>query len=154
MFRVSYPHLLELKVLDWKFKIKQQYQSYTNEGQITIKKAKVIIVTLNDDFLDDDLISRRKLAELLTLVSTKNPKVIGLDVLLDKSREGDDTLADAIKSAGNVVLPFELISRQFGGNPLTCLFLVRNSPNLARSDLQISASIPLMGSYVNCAPYE
>jgi CHASE2 domain-containing sensor protein len=108
MFRVSYPHLLELKVLDLKFKIKQQYKSYTRKGQISVKKEKIIIVALNDDFLENDLISREKLAELLSLVSTKNPKVIGLDILLDKSREGDDALAEAIKSAGNVVLPFEL----------------------------------------------
>ncbi|MCP4403842.1 MAG: CHASE2 domain-containing protein [bacterium] len=104
------PHLdvLELKALDWKFKTRQWYDTYKNKGQITIKKEKVIIITLGDDFLEGDTISRKKLASFIHDLSAKKPKVVGLDVLLDTRKKGDGELIQAIKKAGNVIIPFEL----------------------------------------------
>ncbi len=107
-FFISYPRLLELKALDWKFKIKQRYKTYTSKGQITIRKEKVIIVALGDDFLEGETISREKLARLINRLSARNPKVIGLDVLLDTSKKEDDELIKAMKMAANVIIPFEL----------------------------------------------
>lgn len=108
LFSIPHLHVLELKAGDLKFKIEQRYKSYKNKEQITIRKEKVIIVALHDDFLEGDTISRKKLAHLINRVSERNPKVIGLDVLLDKSKESDEDLIKAIEAAGNVIIPFEL----------------------------------------------
>lgn len=55
---------------------------------------------------------RRQLARLVDRVSTQHPSSIGLDILLAESGSvaGDDTLAQAIGNAGNVVLAAKLSS--------------------------------------------
>ncbi|MBD3170099.1 MAG: CHASE2 domain-containing protein [candidate division Zixibacteria bacterium] len=64
---------------------------------------------------------RNHLAELISSVAVRNPKVIGLDILLQRDFEEDtlghtDRLAAAIKAAGNVVVPF-YFTLSNGGQP-------------------------------------
>ena len=62
---------------------------------------------------------RNKLAELVSGVALRNPKVIAMDIILPRDFEEDtlgytDQLASAIKAAGNVVLPFYFTISQRG----------------------------------------
>lgn len=117
LFCIPYIRIIELKTLDWKFKTRQIYNKFATKGQITLKKEKVIIIALGDDFLEDEMISRKKLARLIADVSKKTPKVIGIDILLEQSKEGDEELVQAIEAAGNVVIPFALQAESPGQSP-------------------------------------
>jgi len=114
IFFLPHLHLVELKTLDWKFKTKQLYKAYQSQGEITIGKEHIIIIALRDDFLEGDTISQEKLASLIRRLSENHPKVMGLDVLLDKNKRGYEDLVKAIHTADNVIIPFDLEAQNLG----------------------------------------
>jgi CHASE2 domain-containing sensor protein len=120
VFQIQNIKRLELKILDFKFRVTQLTRIYPNNN------SNIIIIALRDDFLNNDLegkpIDRRKLASLIMRLSVKTPKVIGLDMLLDSSTKDDEYLVSAIKMAnnitGNIILPFKFSSPNNSLSPL------------------------------------
>lgn len=129
LLSIPYLQLIELKALDWKFKAKHWYHSYKNSGQIHVKKEQIVIVALDDEFMEGDMISRPRLSAFLQRLSVKSPKVIGLDVLLDTRKDGDAELLNSIQAAGNVVIPFELKAAK----PQTGLTIISPLPEFQES---------------------
>lgn len=114
LFIPYFHYKFKVKTLDWKFWVKQQYEKDKSEEQITAIEIKIVIIPLRDDFMEGDTISREKLAHLISRLLDRTPRVIGLDVLLDESKKGDETLVEAIQKAGNVIIPFELKTKNSG----------------------------------------
>ncbi|MCP4634369.1 MAG: CHASE2 domain-containing protein [candidate division Zixibacteria bacterium] len=89
---------------------------------------------------------RNRLAELVSGIALQNPKVIGLDVLLQRDFEQDtlgytDQLASAIKAAGNVVVPYYFTLSKSGQivDDDTPEFIYRNSYVLFDNPLTIGS---------------
>jgi len=104
-----YFQVFELKVFDRKVKASMADKPKEDNR----RENQIIIIPLNDTFLEkndknEDIISRGKLASLITRLSAKKPKVIGIDVLLDKRQKGDENLVKVIETARNVIIPFDL----------------------------------------------
>lgn len=116
IFLFPYTQRVELKTSDWKFQTAQTYYKMEKKG-IAIQKNKIILITLYNDFLDGNIISREKLSHLITFLAEQHPKVIGIDILFDKSADGDDRLIEAIKAANNVIIPYEIKANSLENRP-------------------------------------
>lgn len=96
-------NVFELKIRDLKFQFWVGSKNNENDG--------LIIVALGDGFLlrnEQFRVSQEKLTSLITFLLAKKPKVIGVDVLLDKEKTGYEELVRVIKTSENIVVSFSL----------------------------------------------
>jgi adenylate cyclase len=98
---------LELLVYDMRYKM---------QGKVTVTDN-IVIVAIDDKSIEAIgrwPWDRVKMAEIIKKISAMHPKVIMTDIIWSEPYRGDDTLARAIKEAGNVVLPisFDMIGEK------------------------------------------
>ncbi len=104
---------IELATFDWRFRGKQI------SGQTLNPSKKIVIVAIDEKSaasLNPKIPTPRNyLSEIINFLSEADAKLIVLDVLLDSptSPTADAALEDAIKKAGNVILPCELTGENF-----------------------------------------
>ncbi|MCX8081806.1 MAG: adenylate/guanylate cyclase domain-containing protein [bacterium] len=99
LFRLDFLKRLENTTYDWRIKYLQNKQPTGN----------IVIIFIGDDtlsLLGEWPISREWYAEIVKILKGMGAKAIVFDILFVEQKEGDKEFVEAIKDAGNVVLPF------------------------------------------------
>jgi len=125
--------VLQWQVPDWA----ERAEVWTVDARFSLRGAEspnapIIIVALDEDSfqmlgeLGGENIRnwpRARWAELIETIAAGEPRVIGLDVVLDTpgvDSGGDEALAQALSAAGNVILPSHLVdTERLGGRAVT-----------------------------------
>lgn len=98
---------VELITVDWRFRVRELL------GRTPLWSKDLVIVAIDEETARELPMKvptpRDYLAKLIERISAYRPKAIAIDILLDYPTEpkADKQLAEAIKRAGNVVLPYQ-----------------------------------------------
>ncbi|MCM8777555.1 MAG: CHASE2 domain-containing protein, partial [Candidatus Omnitrophica bacterium] len=99
LFRIDFFRRLESTTYDWQMRFLQDKQP----------TGDVVIVFIGDDtlsLLGEWPLSRQWYAGITQILKDMGAKAIAFDILFVEKKEGDKEFAEAIKDAGNVILPF------------------------------------------------
>lgn len=99
IFKIDFFRRLENTTYDWRMKFLQNKQPTGN----------IVIVFIGDDtlsLLGEWPISRQWYAGITKILKDMGAKAVVFDILFVEGKEGDKEFAEAIKNAGNVVVPF------------------------------------------------
>ncbi|MFA0753860.1 MAG: hypothetical protein IMHGJWDQ_001639 [Candidatus Fervidibacter sp.] len=108
---------VELIALDWRFRVRELL------GRVPFWSPELVIVAIDEEsarYLTMKVPTPRDyLADLIDRIAAYRPRIIALDILLDRptTQAADEKLAKSLRRAGNVVLPYQ----QRDGGPETLL---------------------------------
>lgn len=98
----------ETSFVDLRFKARSAYYSLIHKDRID---PHIVVVNVPENvhirYNNPELTPRDYLADLVTRINSKGPKVIGLDYIFDHPAPEDDSLIRAIKDAGNVIIGYQ-----------------------------------------------
>ena len=103
LFSFNWLQNLELVTYDYRMILKSQFQFNTQKN--------IVLVTIDDQSIKKLGAwpwPRKYHAQLIRTLNQAGAKVIGFDILFHRATKHDRSLAQAIKKAGNVVLPYKL----------------------------------------------
>jgi signal transduction histidine kinase len=109
---------MELRALDERFRLRWQLR---NLNVTPLRSRDIVIVGVTEDTATNlnwqqrSPLPRAHLARVIDALRDAGAKVIALDVLLDTQTPDDDRLIQAMKKAGNVVIPTRLQPDGSGG---------------------------------------
>lgn len=98
---------VELITVDWRFRVRELL------GRTPLWSQDLVIVAIDEESAKDLPMKvptpRDYLARLIDRISEYKPRIIAIDILLDHptNSDADRKLAEAIRRAGNVVLPYQ-----------------------------------------------
>ncbi|MFN4179019.1 MAG: CHASE2 domain-containing protein [Armatimonadota bacterium] len=114
---------VELITVDWRFRVRELL------GRTPLWSQDLVIVAIDEESAKDLPMKvptpRDYLAKLIDRISEYKPRIIAVDILLDHPTDpdADRELAEAIRRAGNVVLPYQ----HRDGGPKTLLPIYRKA---------------------------
>lgn len=121
------------------FTIVDMYNMIADDRAVSYLDTNIVVINI-------DNCGRPEIADILRIASLAGSKVVGLDVMFDDPREGDEDLLDAIRETKGLVMPLSMrpdsVPEFFHIDSQSYFYPAGNPDTLALGSEYASASMP------------